>query len=584
MALFEATSASSPSAKKRCSSSQLADLDGSPSKKQGIELTPKTSEQWQSPLHCFTRNASVATAEMASFATTGMAVEEPIPLDPIEAEHSELAGLDYKTQTVTLEIMAGQSRTVASEEVVDVLVSVKPPDAPDTGKPLPCDITCVIDTSGSMSREATIQDAAGNTERHGLSLLDVAKHGVRTVINTMHDTDRLCLVGFESTATTILPLTHMDKKGQELAQQKLDELVAYGGTDIWQGLSHGLDALHTDVEKGRLGHIMLLTDGMSQSPDSIVPNLQQYRTTHERLPGTISTFGFGYNLDSRLLVQLAAEGSGSYSFIPDAGFVGTVFVNTVSNLMVTMAHEVYLGLEPGSDSGDELILKDCMLGDLPVTQQDGYTRVKLGTLQYGQTKDILLRMKTGGAEIPSFAASVQYEPAVGHDGVPACSPLMEASCGDVKEEALQKMERHRCRANFANALLRIFRDRLNVDSAKALLAPAIEKVRASPAREQESVKALLEDMCGQCTEALSRQDWFLKWGILYLPSIMFAHRLQQCNNFKDPGVQCYGGKLFQEIRDDADDVFNNLPAPKPSIRRSQAAPVSMAAYNNCYGG
>mmetsp|Transcript_84192 Transcript_84192/g.158472 ORF Transcript_84192/g.158472 Transcript_84192/m.158472 type:complete len:92 (-) Transcript_84192:54-329(-) len=91
-------------------------------------------------------------------------------------------------------------------------------------------------------------------------------------------------------------------------------------------------------------------------------------------------------------------------------------------------------------------------------------------------------------------------------------------------------------------------------------------------------------MCGQCTEALSRRDWFSKWGVHYLPSIMFAHRLQQCNNFKDPGVQCYGGKLFQEIRDDADDVFNNLPAPKPSIRRSHAAPVSMAAYNNCYGG
>mmetsp|Transcript_130760 Transcript_130760/g.212885 ORF Transcript_130760/g.212885 Transcript_130760/m.212885 type:complete len:576 (-) Transcript_130760:245-1972(-) len=575
MALFEATSASSPSAKKRCSSSQLADLDGSPSKKQGIELTPKTSEQWQSPLHCFTRNASVATAEMASFATTGMAVEEPIPLDPIEAEHSELAGLDYKTQTVTLEIMAGQSRTVASEEVVDVLVSVKPPDAPDTGKPLPCDITCVIDTSGSMSREATIQDAAGNTERHGLSLLDVAKHGVRTVINSMHAADRLCLVGFSSIATTVLPLTSMDNKGKELAQQKLDELVAYGGTDIWQGLSHGLDALHTDVEKGRLGHIMLLTDGVSQSADRIIPNLQQYCTKHERLPGTISTFGFGYNLDSRLLVQLAAEGSGSYSFIPDAGFVGTVFVNTVSNLLVTMAHEAYLSLETDLE---------CTPGDLPVSKQDGYIRVKIGTLQYGQTKDILLRMKARSAAAPLLAASVQYEAAAGHSGVPMGSPLVEASCGDLSEEMLQKMERNRCRSIFADVLLHIFRHQLDVDRAKALLSHAIEEVRASPAREEESVKALLEDMCGQCTEALSRQDWFLKWGILYLPSIMFAHRLQQCNNFKDPGVQCYGGKLFQEIRDDADDVFNNLPAPKPSIRRSQAAPVSMAAYNNCYSG
>jgi len=573
-------SAQLASAQKRCrlESSGVADLE-SPAKKQfteqaptDLELLPCACEAANSP------NEQKVTTTLQSddpFATAEMIVEESPSSDPIEAEHSKVADLESKTQTVTLDVLAGPSVTEASQEVVDVFVSVQPPDAPDTGKPLPCDITCIIDTSGSMGREATIQDAAGNTERHGLSLLDVAKHGVRTVINTLHATDRLCLVSFSSAATTILPLTNMDKTGQDLAQQKLDELCASGGTDIWQGLSHGLDGLRTGMEKGRFGHIMLLTDGVSQSRDSIMPNLQQYRKTHERLPGTISTFGFGYNLDSRLLVELAEEGSGSYSFIPDAGFVGTVFVNTLSNLLVTMAHEVYLSLETDLE---------CLPGDLPVTKQDGYIRVKLGTLQYGQTKDILLRMKTGAAEIPSFAASVHYEPAAGHDIVPACSPLAEATCGDPKEEMLQKMERHRCRANFANALLRIFRDRLNVDSAKALLAPAIEKVRASPAREQESVKALLEDMCGQCTEALSRRDWFSKWGVHYLPSIMFAHRLQQCNNFKDPGVQCYGGKLFQEIRDHADDVFNNLPAPKPSIRRSHAAPVSMAAYNNCYGG
>jgi len=517
---------------------KLADFDKSPGTKQSTDQTPKDSEQ-------------------------------------LEVVLSEFAGVEYKPETVTLEIMASQSASVASEKVVDVLVSIKPPDAPDNGKPPPCDITCVIDTSGSMKREATIQDASGNTERHGLSLLDVAKHGVRTVINSMHAADRLCLVGFSSKATTILPLTSMDEKGKYLAQQKLDELFAGGGTDIWQGLSHGLEALHTDIEKGRLGHIMLLTDGESQSRHSIMPNLQQYRKTHERLPGTISTFGFGYNLDSRLLVELAEEGSGSYSFIPDAGFVGTVFVNTVSNLLVTMAHEAYLSLEPDLE---------CTPGDLPVSKQDGYIRVKIGTLQYGQTKDILLRMKARSAAAPLLAASVQYEAAAGHSGVPMGSPLVEASCGDLSEEMLQKMERNRCRSIFADAVLRIFKDQLEADTAKALLNQAIEEVRASPAREQESVRALLEDMCGQCTEALSRRDWFSKWGVHYLPSIMFAHRLQQCNNFKDPGVQCYGGKLFQEIRDEADDVFNNLPAPKPSIRRSQAAPVSMAAYNNCYGG
>ena len=32
----------------------------------------------------------------------------------------------------------------------------------------------------------------------------------------------------------------------------------------------------------------------------------------------------------------------------------------------------------------------------------------------------------------------------------------------------------------------------------------------------------------------------MKWGKHYLQSLQRAHELQQCNNFKDPGVQFYG--------------------------------------------
>ena len=49
--------------------------------------------------------------------------------------------------------------------------------------------------------------------QHGLSLLDVAKHGVRTIIKTLSDMDRLSLVAFQTNATTILPLTRMDEAG-----------------------------------------------------------------------------------------------------------------------------------------------------------------------------------------------------------------------------------------------------------------------------------------------------------------------------------------------------------------------------------
>ena len=49
---------------------------------------------------------------------------------------------------------------------------------------------------------------------------------------------------------------------------------------------------------------------------------------------------FGYKLDSGLLKDLAAEGQGCYSFVPDGSFVGTAFVNATSNILSTAARQV----------------------------------------------------------------------------------------------------------------------------------------------------------------------------------------------------------------------------------------------------
>ena len=102
---------------------------------------------------------------------------------------------------------------------------------------------------------------------------------------------------------------------------------------------------------------------------------------------TISTFGFGYNMDSLLLVDMALTGSGTYSFIPDASFVGTVFVNIVSNLLVAMAQEVFCDLQ--CEDGVEI---SKVRGDYAHTKTWSGCRISLGTLQIGQLRDIALQV------------------------------------------------------------------------------------------------------------------------------------------------------------------------------------------------
>ena len=43
------------------------------------------------------------------------------------------------------------------------------------------DIVLLLDASGSMSSIATIKNSSGQSENYGLSLLDVVKHGARTI-------------------------------------------------------------------------------------------------------------------------------------------------------------------------------------------------------------------------------------------------------------------------------------------------------------------------------------------------------------------------------------------------------------------
>jgi hypothetical protein len=262
----------------------------------------------------------------------------------------------------------------------------------------------------------------------------------------------------------------------------------------------------------------------------------------------------------------------------------------MSNLLVTMGCETMLTLQ--ADNGAEILnsTENTFSGGFPlITTDPSLTVVNIGTLQYGQRKDIVVPMKIKDATDAFLVAKLKY--------TTRCTDVVELEYVEGTAETPceeQVLEEQNCRRLFADVLKSVVRlakqNKYEGDEgAKSLLENLIRKAKESPARGTDKLKALLDDMQGQSSEALSKPEYFTKWGVHYLPSLMFAHKLQQCNNFKDPGVQVYGGDLFMQTRDVADDVFNDLPAPKPS-RPSRAsvttysAPVSMSAYNDRYAG
>jgi len=490
---------------------------------------------------------------------------------------------------VTARVLPGAALTgpdADSEAGVPVMVEVVPPAGESR---TPCDICCVVDVSGSMSVEAMLKTEAGDMNGHGLSVLDIVKHALKTIIQNLNHEDRLALVAYSNDARTIFGLTEMTENGRNETERKLSDLTPAGMTNLWDGLKTGFELLKDGAQPGRLQHIMLFTDGLPNinPPRGILPMLKRLKDKEGgKLPCTVSTFGFGYELDSELLSQLAIDGAGSYAHIPDAGFVGTVFVNATANLLVTMAKDTVLTLEPMN--GASFVENSPVLGGYSVVKKDASSlSLGLGMLQFGQSKNIVVQMKMPAGAVSGsgyLRATVDYSTRTSEPSRCEC-----VGKDDANAESIGKVEPHRLRLRFVDSLRTAMQKAklttadkasgkpIPLDGAQAVVQAMVAEIGASPAKGSENMEALLEDLTGQVTEATSREEWYTRWGIHYLPSLMFAHLNQQCNNFKDAGVQHYGGDLFVNVRDAADDVFLSLPAPTPSCSRPAAAPAAPAA-------
>lgn len=468
-------------------------------------------------------------------------------------------------------------------------VSLIPPA--DTPHRTPVDLVCVVDVSGSMGADATVK-TGNSTESSGLTVLDIVRHALNTMAHTLDANDRMMIITFSDNARTVLPLTVMDAGGITAAAQKISNLRTEGSTNIHAGLQMALDALVTasrihsprHSNPFRLPCIALLTDGQPnmEPPRGTLPTLLR-RAATEALP-PITTFGFGYDVESVLLRGIAKVGRGMYSFIPDAGMVGTSFVNSVAanfarvpvrQLAVKITGQGCRVLENGVLGG----------GEMDVTYADGGVTIKLadGGIAYGQSRDFVVRLD-GFAEGSKVDVEATWRVPVGDRS------------GETEPKSLSQTAEGLTEAS-AGLLASYARLHLHDMIQKAVPPANLEATHALFTHIHGALPATVPaaiDIKAQVVEAYSRRDWYDRWGRHYLPSLARAHMLQTCHNFKDAGVQGYGGPegaVFDREREKADKVFLDLPPPEPTGYAyddrggggnvgASHAPINMRMYND----
>jgi len=497
------------------------------------------------------------------------------------------------------------------ESPMSARVHIKTPnpsvDQIDTSLTTPNHICCVIDVSGSMGGSATSKDEQGNiAEDIGLNILDIVKFSTNVIAQSLNPQDKLSIVTYGDRAIIALPPTNMTLGGKALVSSTLSSIRLQSCTNLFAGIKLGVMQAHS-VGCEYVNSVFILTDGVpTEHPPLGYQRSLAKVLTRNPIFGTLSTFGFGYQLDSKLLVDIAKIGGGYYSFIPDAGMVGTCFINALANCRCAFGIQPLLkisgcdishltdskivigkALRPiftkwcSDDGGDKngnvtgesvtgLTQDECL--DTYVCDNEIY--VRLTPLRYGSDVDVMLKPILFKKNMDAIEIKLIFDMV---DGINTSLDVSTAD-GNIQDELF-----HSLRTKFVNEAYDICQNSYVCNKRKTFHDDVQDNDIGGSS--STNLHALHQDMKGQASVAIENHAHFDTWGKHFLLSLSMAHLHQFCNNFKDPGVQLYGqGVLFSSLQNSLDDIFERVPLPVPSmgiepLRKATAAATASRTGN-----
>ncbi len=393
----------------------------------------------------------------------------------------------------------------------------------------------VIDISGSMNTNCP----NGNGEGPGLSRLQIVVHSLKTIVTMTNPGDTVAIIVFDDSSQNLFE-KKINKTTRAEALRILDSLKPRGGTNLLSGIYQGFEAAKRVRSINNNTQLIFLSDGQDSNAAEIPSRIKMFlgRSGNNTLRNdiTLTTIGISYDVDSKPLFNLAEEFNGNFFFIPDGSMVGTTFCNFIINAS-----------SPNITS----------------------------------PKVIVVNQVPEGSEIKEWDAlnpEEQFEIARIH-----CAGILKSICTEGSRN--NKYVTPNMREMYARFKSWI----TNPDSIK------------SSQQLENMIKDFVSDDSNheQITKALSKDDWYYKWGHNYLLSLSCALSNRICHNFKDQSVNGFGCSNFDSLVDRAYEIFSKIEPPKPISTTSYSSsypsstntsntvpvvPVNMSSYINRGGG
>lgn len=230
-------------------------------------------------------------------------------------------------------------------------------------------LTLVLDHSNSMSG----------------ARIENVKRAAHQIIDNLSENDFLSVITFNDRANTVIPAAPIADKPALKARVSL--MTASGGTEIFQGLSAGVEQNQVYRGSKLVNHIILLTDGHTFGDQDRCMELAEEANKQGI---SISAMGLGHDWNDAFLDQLASKTGGTSEYINSPNAVVQFLNDQVRNLSNAFAERIRLSVAPDADVVLEMAFKLSPTPQ-PLEITDGH--IPLGSMQANRPIAVLLQFQ-----------------------------------------------------------------------------------------------------------------------------------------------------------------------------------------------
>ena len=426
-------------------------------------------------------------------------------------EEIPVAEVEEDPLTISFKCGMAQVRVgVELYEEVPCMLSLEAKESSPGKRLYPIDIVCAIDESGSMEGDR----------------LSLVQHTLMSIIDKLHPNDRLSIISFSDSAEMKCPLLCCDYEGKQTLKGCVSSFTPLDNTNIAAGFKLSLEVLSQRRVKNHSCAVFLFTDGKNNIGVNPAQDCIAALETLEIESLTVNCFGYGDDLDTQLLEEIANRGNGVFTHIQSVDDISSAFIYEFDRISTIVARNIHV----------QITALPCKV---PCTidkiySKDGSCSFTLLDISLNQRKDLVFLLKSPRMEIKSSLQCSAAEATVSYtanDGTEVCKDI-RLNMKFVKWTE-QKSSRdpevyvnwYRVKGGRALQSARKMADKGEFQEALLRLEYAIEDLNAGGCADFPMVNKVLGDLYS-AKEYVQDQTTWERGGAPHFASISYSHQSQ----------------------------------------------------------